>query len=190
MSENTCTLSDGAGALPDWIELYNPTSENLGLDRVAMWDSSGIVWMGPAGQSLAPGAYLLIYADGTGVEDHTPWSLDSDGDTLTLSVDGEVVDRMNMGMIGDDISWARFPDGGGWDVTVDVTPGASNGTTPSRAWTRSRSSTPSTRSTGWTSPSTPPPTAASAPPAPPTSRRPSTWAGSSTSRWGPACAGP
>ncbi len=131
MSENTCTLSNGAGALPDWIELYNPTAEPVGLDRMAVWDASGIVWMGPAGQSLDPGGYLILYADGAEGDLHTPWSLDNDGDTLTLSVDGEVVDRMNMGQIGDDISWARFPDGGSWDVTVEVTPGASNGNTPS-----------------------------------------------------------
>jgi hypothetical protein len=131
MPENTCSFSFEPGELPDWVEIYNPTPVSVDLSRVSLWDGSGIVWMGPAGETIEPGAFALVFADGGEDGMHAPFSLDKDGDTLTLGVDGEVVDRINMGALGADIAWARFPDGGAWGLTVLASPGDTNGTTPS-----------------------------------------------------------
>lgn len=129
MTNNTYSLKV-SGDYPDWIEIYNASQETVALTRVAISDSSGRVWMGTEGE-LLPGAWVLVYADGTGEGLHAPFSLDGDGDTLILSVDGASVDRMATGELPADVSWARFPDGGDWAPTAWITAGETNGSEPS-----------------------------------------------------------
>jgi hypothetical protein len=131
MAKNRYTLNVG-GEFPDWVEVYNGTPDTVSLHEVTLEDSSGRVWMGnDADGELAPGGYLLIYADGQQTGLHAPFTIDNEGDTLTLAVDGYVVDRIATGELGHDISWARFPDGGDWAPTIWTTPDESNGTMPS-----------------------------------------------------------
>ncbi len=118
------------GGYPDWIELYNASVDAIALDRVTVTDGSGRVWMGIEGE-LLPGDYYLVYADEGDGFDHAPFTLDGNGDTLTVAVDGWVTDRMATGELDADISWARFPDGGEWAPTIWTTAGESNGTVPS-----------------------------------------------------------
>ncbi|MDP2315832.1 MAG: CotH kinase family protein [Pseudomonadota bacterium] len=129
MSKNGFTLNV-SGDYPDWVELYNDSAESVALDRVTLTDDSGRVWMGVEGEIL-PGGFLLVYADEGTATDHAPFTLDADGDTLTLAVDGWVVDRMATGELDADVSWARFPDGGDWAPTIWTTAGETNGNTPS-----------------------------------------------------------
>ena len=126
MSNNRSAWSPAPGEMPDWIELFNPTVSSVPLARVAVKDRSGSVWYGSAGE-LLPGGYYILYADGQDTGDHTPFGLGAAGDELVLYVDGLAVDRIALGELPDDVSWARFPDGGSWDVTIDVTPGDTNG---------------------------------------------------------------
>ncbi|MFZ5481793.1 MAG: CotH kinase family protein [Myxococcota bacterium] len=129
MTENSYTLKVD-GAYPDWIEIYNPTAETVAMTRLTLVDGSGLIWMGTEGE-LAPGTYTLVYADSADNGLHAPFSLDQDGDVVTLGVDGYVVDRIATGEIDEDLSWARIPDGGDWYPTAWTTPGETNGDEPS-----------------------------------------------------------
>lgn len=130
MSNNDCSYGVD-GSMPDWFELYNASARSVTLDRIAVWDSSGAVWMGPAGTTLEPGGYYVVLADGaaTGGQ-HAPFNLSRDDEKLTVIVDGQVTDRLGMGWLDEDMAWARFPDGGEWDLTMGGTPGESNGVEP------------------------------------------------------------
>jgi hypothetical protein len=119
------------GEYPDWVELFNASPETVDLSRVTLTDGSGRVWLGPAGTEILPGGYQLVYADGIGAGLHAPFTLDSDGDTVSLAVDGWVVDRLATGQLDADIAWARFPDGGAWAPTIWITAGETNGSVAS-----------------------------------------------------------
>lgn len=118
------------GAYPDWIELYNASPEAVALDSVAISDGSGRTWMGIEGEIL-PGKWYLVYADEGDGAQHAPFTLDGNGDEITVSVDGWVTDRIATGELDADVSWARFPDGGAWAPTIWTTAGDSNGSVPS-----------------------------------------------------------
>lgn len=122
---NYSLYQDSKGRVQDFVELYNPTSETVQLSRIALQDHGGSWWFGKEGE-LAPGGFVVLEA---GVE--LPFGLDQDRESLSLWVDGIVVDRMESGEMADDVEWARFPDGGSWAPTIVGSGGQSNGETPS-----------------------------------------------------------
>lgn len=129
MTANTCSFGFDGG-MPDWIELYNASPRDVTLDRVALWDSTGDVWVGSPLVTLPAEGYFVIIADGASGGPHAPFHLASAGDQITVLVDGQVTDRMATGLLTDDVAWARYPDGGEWGVTAGGTPGESNGDSP------------------------------------------------------------
>jgi len=65
MSSNTITIADEDGDFPDWIELYNPTTQPVSLTNYSLSDDS----LNPAKWKFAelllqPKNYLLVYASG------------------------------------------------------------------------------------------------------------------------------
>lgn len=133
MTRNQSTIMapglTGAQAFPDWVELYNADSREIDLSRVALRDGGGNLWPGMPG-SLSPGEHLLLFADGTTEPGHLPFQLSSSGEELTLSVDDVDVDRLATRVMEPDTSWARFPDGGQWALTIRATPGWNDGIRP------------------------------------------------------------
>lgn len=127
---NDSTVMDPTLAFPDWIELYNPGVTTVDLADVTLSDGD-TTWVG--GGTLAPGARLLLWADGRDIAGHLPFSLDKAGVSLTLTQAGIVADRLATGQMSGDTAWARYPDGGAWDFTARPTPGATNGSAPGRS---------------------------------------------------------
>jgi hypothetical protein len=133
MPVNDSTAQDERGDFPDWLELYNGGDESLALSRLTLWDTSEAIWTGGEG-SLAPGGHLRLWADDAkeGGE-RLPFKLSGDGETVWLAIDGVVVDSVTTGELAGDLAWARHPDGGEWDRTIDATPGAANPAQPSES---------------------------------------------------------
>ena len=125
VSDNASTWDDGSGSFPDWIEIYNPTTEPVELGRVALSDKSGRVWYGQSGE-IAPGAFTLLVANGQEGEYAAPFALDAEDEQLVLRVDGVGVDRLDLGVLDTDVAWVRVPDGGEWLPSIRTTPGAAN----------------------------------------------------------------
>lgn len=119
MTRNDSTWMTSDGRFPDWIELYNGSSDPIDLSRVSLITDAG-PWTGATG-TLAPGGWAVI--------DTLP-GLDGDGDHLDLLLDGAVVDSVATGALVADTEWGRFPDGGAWALTTRSTPGWTNGSGP------------------------------------------------------------
>ena len=92
LAKNTKTLVDGNGNYSDWIELQNTGDAAADLTGWHLSDDATAPgkWTFPAGTSLAAGGFLVVFADGTGTVDpagnlHTNFSLDTDGENLSLT---------------------------------------------------------------------------------------------------------
>jgi len=138
MADNETTLADGAtGEYWDWIELYNTSDELVVLDGLFLTDD--LDW--PTQQalstqlSIAGGGYLVLWASQEAANDptHMNFALAGDGEELGLfwtdtdSGNITMLDGLAYNAQEPDISMARDEDGtGGWALTQQSTPGASN----------------------------------------------------------------
>ena len=134
MTTNATGLQDSTGAYPDWIELFNPTAEDIDLEGWTLSDDIGERDRHTlSGLSIEAGGWLLLYADGDPEQgdEHLDFSLNADGEEIGLySPDGGVVDELEFGSLPTDHSAARQTDGGSeWEITDTPTPGVSNGET-------------------------------------------------------------
>ena len=90
MARNENSIKDSDGDRSDWIEIRNSSPAAIGLGGYSLTDdaSNPTKWKFP-NQSLAGGAYLLVFASGKDRrpldgELHTNFSLDGDGEYLGL----------------------------------------------------------------------------------------------------------
>jgi hypothetical protein len=131
MASNATVLADETGAFPDWIELYNPGSEAVALDRYVLTDATSVAAAGRLTElSIAPTGYLIVYADDGAGDGHLGFKLDLDGDALSLSLEddnGELteIDAVTFGAQTTDVAYARVGDGE-WAIAATPTPGAAN----------------------------------------------------------------
>ncbi len=103
MADNTTTLPthvDSVGVYPDWIEIYNQSTVSVSLAGWHLTDDESDLnkWQFPAGLTLSPDQYLVVFASGKTQQDfpenypyldtdghcHTNFKLNSDGEYLAL----------------------------------------------------------------------------------------------------------
>ena len=136
LADNESVNQDEAGEYDDWVELYNGSAVTVMLDGMYLTDDLGepAKWQFPAGTTIPPGGYLLVWCDNdTGQGPlHASFKLNRDGEEIGLFADdthGNVpLDSVVFGPQQDDVSYGRWPDGSDtWDFLDPPTPGASNG---------------------------------------------------------------
>lgn len=144
MASNDATVADEWGEFEDWVELASCGGDTLRLQGLFLTDdfTDPGQWPLPADLALAPGGFLVLWADGEPTQGllHAPFRLDVDGECLGLfaQVEGSFVpvDTISFPAQDTDASWGRFPDATGpWGATTLPTPGAANtalGTVPVR----------------------------------------------------------
>jgi hypothetical protein len=136
MANNNETIADEHGEYNDWIEIYNRGASpvNLaGLGLIDHMDGTEALLFGDT--SLAPGAYLLVWADEQPEQGpfHAPFKLDADGEDVFLFDGGVIVDQTTFYSLNSDESYGRLPNGTGeWQVMNQATPGTSNETNTSQ----------------------------------------------------------
>ncbi len=117
-------LPNPNGSNPEWVELYNPTPDNIDisgmwLDDIASGGASPI--QVPASTTIVAGGYWTL--DTTNV-------FNNGGDDVRLLLpDGStVVDSYSYGNSTKNKSWYRTPDGGAWaaSMTTNTTKGSAN----------------------------------------------------------------
>lgn len=118
MAQNTSTVTDPIGDFEDWIELYNTTSAPLALDGLFMTDTATNLqkWQFPNGITIAPGGYLIVWADEDLAESgvHADFKLSASGESVILSkADGTIIDTVTFGAQTANVSYARNPNGTG-----------------------------------------------------------------------------
>ncbi len=102
MASNDTTLADQDGDFSDWIEVYNPGTNDVQLNGFYLTDDATDLtkWSLPDA-TLGAGNFLLVFASGkdrdiAGEELHTNFKLTSDGEYLALTED----DPQSAGGIG------------------------------------------------------------------------------------------
>ncbi len=131
MVKNALTIDDETGQPSDWIELYNPTDQDLSLHGYAITDDlARPLAFHLDGLIIRAGGHLVLWADGRAEVSpfHVGFELDVDGGELGLArPDGTYIDRVRWDKQETDFSFARTPDGSdGWELTWNVTPGDGN----------------------------------------------------------------
>lgn len=134
LASNATTLADpDTRAFGDWIELYNASSATVDLGGSYLTDafSRPTKWRIPDGTTLAPGAFLVVWADDgntAGTALHANFKLSGDGEAVGLfSATGAVLDTLTFGPQATDVSYGRQPDGGTARAFFAApTPGAPN----------------------------------------------------------------
>ena len=107
----------------EWIELYNPLDQTVGLGGWRLADGSGLAFNIPLGVSIPPHGFATFY------HAQTNFSLNNDGDTVTLThPTGVVVDSFSYDHTpGYNESWCRLPDGQAkWSDNCGPSPQANN----------------------------------------------------------------
>lgn len=117
VSSTSITAVDGQVDPHDWIEIHNPTGDAIDLSgwRLADSDDPSTGWTFPP-TSLDAGAYLVVFASGSGEVDpegnlHTDFRIDQTGEPVVLArPDGATVDRMPPVTIPRNASFGRDHD--------------------------------------------------------------------------------
>lgn len=132
MPSNSTTISDAAGAFPDWIELYNPTDKDVDLGGYYVSDSDDepTRYALPKGLVIKANGYRLLWADGDLDEgpEHLPFKLAADKEAALVSgPDGALLDSVKYESAQQDRALARFPDAiGEFAWCAEATPGEAN----------------------------------------------------------------
>ena len=114
LASNASTNEDtSTGEYSDWVELYNPTGNEVSLRGYFLTDnlSDATKWKFPDTAVIAAGGYLLVWCDGTGEGLHTTFKLSADGEEVGLvSPDGVFVDSFSFSSQFVDASFGRPAD--------------------------------------------------------------------------------
>jgi spore coat protein CotH len=131
MAINQSTVTDSAGQFEDWIELYNNGTQAVDLSGYWLTDNAFNLrkWQMPAGTTILPNEYLIIWADEDGGQGdyHCNFKLSASGeDLLLINPAGQLVDEVVFGQQTADQGYARVPNGTGPFVIQYPTFGANN----------------------------------------------------------------
>jgi len=118
MASNDSTVADTAGEYDDWIELYNNSDQGIDLSGYYLSDKADnlLKWRLDTTITLAPDAYLIIWADENGSQGpfHANFKLSALGEVIYLSdSSGMLLDSVIFGPQITDQSMARHPNGTG-----------------------------------------------------------------------------
>jgi hypothetical protein len=128
-ASNKNTILDENGEADDWVELVNTGTQSLDLTDWGLSDDANNPgkWRFPAGTTLGPKDYLLVWLDEDGSQGplHANFKLLAQGESISLcgpAATGNVpVDSVTFGPQDQDRSLGRIPNGSGPFVTL-VTP--------------------------------------------------------------------
>lgn len=142
MAENGGFLRDPAdNDAEDWFELFNPNPTPVDLTGWFLTDNGANLrqFVVPVGHVIAPGGWLLVWADNEPAQNttnsadlHVNFKLSKDGEFIALSApDGTLVDWVVFGPQTNNLSQGRAPDGSSNQVFLATpTPRGANPFTP------------------------------------------------------------
>ena len=129
---NNATLKEADGSTPDWVELYNPSTNTVDLGDMSLSDSTLTPrrWVFPGGVILPAQNYLVVRFDSgapastsSGPILNTGFGLKANGDSVylfkKLADGGGVLDARSFGLQTPDYSIGRIPSAGtNWNLTL------------------------------------------------------------------------
>ncbi|MBW8040575.1 MAG: hypothetical protein FVQ85_11300 [Planctomycetes bacterium] len=139
MAKNNNFIPDEYGNYDDWIEIYNYGDEAIDIAGMYLADDIDVPlswWQIPYGSpeitTIAPGGYMLIWADNTPMQGplHVNFALAAGGgeDVGLISEEGVLIDAIEFFFPQQsDTSYGRYPDANdNWQFFVNPTPGKPN----------------------------------------------------------------
>jgi hypothetical protein len=129
---NATLAADEAGEYDDWIELVNPSADQVSVAGYYISDGSAdpLRYALPDGVVVPAHGYLLLWADGQTAQGaaHLPFKLKAAAEGLYFSnPDGNLIDGLDYASAPADQSMSRYPDGTGDFVWCAApTPGRTN----------------------------------------------------------------
>jgi len=110
MASNASTVKDLQGEFDDWVELHNRGKEPVDLSGMYLTDDADHArkWKFPAGTSIAPNGYLLIWADNDDKSHdglHANFKLSKEGELLALVSELGVLGTFRFPTQADDVSY-------------------------------------------------------------------------------------
>lgn len=128
MTSNGGVYSDPKGNLPDWIELYNGSNQDINLDGYGLTDETNTIKWAFSNVTIKSKSYLVINLSGKNEEGlYAGFKLKSEGgETVALTKpNGKVVDAIETTRINKNEAMARDLDGN-WFTSSEPTPGYAN----------------------------------------------------------------
>ena len=135
-ASNGSVGADPQGQFEDWIEIYNYGDTAVDVAGMYLTDDldEPTKWHIPAGTGLttvAPGGYLVVWADGETEDEglHASFKLDAEGEDVGLfdSDGATLIDGTTVPPLVTDLSYGRYPDAEDqWQFFPEPTPGAAN----------------------------------------------------------------
>ncbi len=135
MASNTKSYADSEGENDDWIELHNVSDSAVNLSGRYLSDNQNNPrkWQFPDDTQIAPGGYLIIWADEDGSTEsglHANFKLSKNGETVML-IDtdqrgNQVLDVVKFRGQQEDVALGRMPNGTGNFKSLGGTPGKRN----------------------------------------------------------------
>jgi hypothetical protein len=137
LASNQSTLADEDEDFPDWLEVYNSSTDTVQLDGILLLNVSNpdSGWAFPS-LKLPPAEFLVVFASGknrqiTGEPLHTNFKIQASECTLLLiDPNGNLLDSVTTPTLPPDISFGRSPDGSdNWLYYEHPSPGGANNST-------------------------------------------------------------
>lgn len=128
VSNNEGVWVDQTGENDDWVEILNTSERTIDLSNFSLADKKNEAKL--PRRTLKPGGRTLIWLDGEPDEgaDHMPFKLSSGGERLRLLSCDVTVDEVRVPPLGENETYARYPDGSDvWDICRYTTPLSENG---------------------------------------------------------------
>lgn len=127
------SVTDAAGASPDWIEIYNSSDKAMRLDGIGISDGAKnkFKFVFPTGTVIRSGGYILIYCDDAvnqaKGEHHAAFKISATGETIYLTHPqyGEI-DSVAVPELDTDVCYGRYANGSESFTYLSYTPGKSN----------------------------------------------------------------
>jgi len=135
MADNETAHPDEHGDFDDWVEVFNAEAHPVDLAGYYFSDGRDDLWRIPEGYpgetTIPAGGHLLIWFDEESEEGplHVEAKLDDEGEQVQIYAPDRVqlVDACQFELQYDNVSFGRYPDGGGeWVFFGNYTPGAPN----------------------------------------------------------------
>lgn len=132
MASNAGAVMSPATNFDSWVELYNPSQQNINLAGMYLCDDAEHSWQMPVniGTISAKGFKIVWLGSNDIKSNQAPFKLDCDGGVITLKdKNGTVIDNLQYPSSMSRTAYARTTDGGSdWGWTSTPTPEASNST--------------------------------------------------------------
>lgn len=130
MTSNKGSVSDGLGNYPDWVEIHNRSDKAQDISGYGLSDdlTSAAKWTFPNNTVIEPGGFLVVFCSGDASLGpmQAAFKLSASDDVILTTVNGTVIDSVQLRAVASGYSLAKAADGSGTWQEMRPSPGFPN----------------------------------------------------------------